>query len=95
MRTTIDIDDPILQKLKQVAHDTGLPLGRVVSDLLAEALHAERAKKRLGAPKPSRSITKPMRALVDIDHMDAVLDAVDAADGKLQGRPAGTKKTRR
>ena len=36
-----------------------------------------------------------MRALVDIDHMDAVLDAVDAADGKLQGRPAGTKKTRR
>ena len=84
MRTTINIDDTILEELKAVAHDTGLPLGRVVSDLLAEALHTERAKKRPGVSKLSRSITRPMRAIVDIDHMDAVPDAVDAADGKTR-----------
>ena len=56
----------------------------MVSYLLAKALHAEGARKRLGDPKPFRFTTKPMRALVDVDHMDAVLDAVNAADGKLQ-----------
>ena len=37
MRTTIDIDDPILKKLKAIQARDGRSLGRLVSDLLAQA----------------------------------------------------------
>ena len=39
MRTTLNVDDPILREVKKLAEKKGLPLGRVVSDLLADALH--------------------------------------------------------
>ena len=38
MRTTIDIDDPILKKIKAIQARDGRSLGRLVSDLLAQAL---------------------------------------------------------
>ncbi|KAB2867691.1 MAG: antitoxin, partial [Burkholderiaceae bacterium] len=38
MRTTIDIDDPILKDLKRLQRREGKSLGRLVSDLLAQAL---------------------------------------------------------
>ena len=38
MRTTIDIDDPILKDLKRLQKREGKSLGRLVSDLLAQAL---------------------------------------------------------
>jgi hypothetical protein len=44
MRTTIDIDDPILKDVKRLQKREGTSLGRLVSDLLAESL-ARRRKK--------------------------------------------------
>ena len=41
MRTTIDIDDPILKKIKAIQARDGRSLGRLVSDLLAQALASE------------------------------------------------------
>ena len=38
-RTTIDIDAPILRDLKRRQKQEGKSLGRLVSDLLAQALH--------------------------------------------------------
>lgn len=38
MRTTIDIDDPVLKDLKRLQKRQGKSLGRLVSDLLAQAL---------------------------------------------------------
>lgn len=38
MRTTLDIDTPILRELKRLARRQGISLGRLVSNLLAEAL---------------------------------------------------------
>jgi hypothetical protein len=77
MRTTIDIDDPILKDLKRLQRREGKPLGRLVSDLLAQAL----ATARRGAPPPPafRWTAKPMRARVDLADMNAVLDALDEA----------------
>jgi hypothetical protein len=37
VRTTIDIDDPILKELKRLQRREGKPLGRLASDLLAQA----------------------------------------------------------
>lgn len=37
-RTTVDIDDPILEEVKRVKDQEGKSLGRVISDLLAWAI---------------------------------------------------------
>ena len=75
MRTTIDIDDPILKELKKLQRREGKSLGRLVSDLLAQAL----ASSRSGRPGASQFewIAKPMGARVDLEDMHAVLDAMD------------------
>ena len=79
MRTTIDIDDPILKDLKRLQRREGKPLGRLVSDLLAQALATER---RASPPPPLafRWIAKPMRARVDLADKHALLDALDDAE---------------
>lgn len=75
MRTTLDIDDPILKDLKRLQKQEGKSLGRLVSDLLAEVLGQRRARAR--RRPPFRWISRPMHARVDLDDHDAVLDAMD------------------
>ena len=38
MRTTVDLDDDILQAAKELAQSRGLTAGRVISDLVRQAL---------------------------------------------------------
>jgi len=76
MRTTIDIDDPILKEVKRLQAREKKPLGRLVSDLLAQALASRRGKP---APAPSFDwIAKPMGAKLDLTDKQALLDAMDA-----------------
>jgi hypothetical protein len=42
MRTTIDIDDPILREVKAIHEREGRSIGSIVSELLAEALAGRR-----------------------------------------------------
>ena len=77
MRTTIDIDDPILRDLKRLQRREGKSLGRLVSDLLAPALMTERRASAL--PPAFRWLSKPMRARVSLADKHAVLDAMDEA----------------
>ena len=76
MRTTIDIDDPVLKDLKRLQRREGKALGRLVSDLLALAL-ADRLRDSQPAPPVFKWVTKPMRARVDLADKGAVLDAMD------------------
>lgn len=75
MRTTIDIDDPILKELKRLQRREGKSLGRLVSDLLAQSLAKPADKKR--GELDFHWIAKPMRARVDLADKHAVLDAMD------------------
>jgi hypothetical protein len=75
MRTTIDIDDPILKEIKRLQRREGKSLGRLVSDLLAQALAAGRKTPR--SEPEFRWITKPMGARVDPGDKHALLDAMD------------------
>jgi hypothetical protein len=77
MRTTIDIDDPILKDLKRLQRVEGKSLGRLVSDLLAKAL-ADTRRAPPPAP-PFEWISRPMGARVDLADRDALLDAMDEA----------------
>ncbi len=77
MRTTIDIDDPVLKDLKRLQRREGKSLGRLVSDLLAQALVESRTR---GAAAPAFLWTsRPMQARVDLTDKDALFDAMDDA----------------
>jgi hypothetical protein len=74
MRTTLDIDDPILREIKAIHEKEGRSMGAVVSELLADAL-ARRGRRA----RPSFSWTShPMKALVDLADKEAVYAALDA-----------------
>jgi len=77
MRTTIDIDDPILKDLKRLKRREGKSLGRLVSDLLAQALVESRA--RAASPSEFRWVSRPMKARVDLSDKDALYDAMDGS----------------
>ncbi|MBL8472835.1 MAG: hypothetical protein KF778_19300 [Rhodocyclaceae bacterium] len=74
MRTTIDIDDPILNDLKRPQQSSGKSPGRLVSDLLAQALAAAEADATSAAPALTWH-SKPMHAKVEIADKHALLDA--------------------
>ncbi len=76
MRTTIDIDDPVLQELKAVGAGEGKSLGRLVFYLLAAAL-ASRSQGRTTGTKPLRWLSKPMAARVDLADREALYDAME------------------
>ncbi len=84
MRTTVDIDDPILKDLKKIQRKEGKSLGRLISDLLAQALG-----ERKSAKPPTRQaqwISKAMGARIDLADREGLYAAME------QG-PKPTKET--
>jgi hypothetical protein len=77
VRTTIDIDDPILKDLKRLQRREGKSLGRLVSDLLAAALASER--RGSATPPAFAWIARSMQAKIDVGDKDAMLDAMNKA----------------
>ena len=75
MRTTLDIDAPILREVKALHEKEGRSMGAVVSELLAEAL----ARRRSTRVKPSfRWTSRNMESRVDLSDKEAVHAALDA-----------------
>jgi hypothetical protein len=64
MRTTIDIDDPILREVKAIHEREGRSIGAIVSELLA-------GRRPARAKPPFRRTSRPMKALVDLTDKDA------------------------
>jgi hypothetical protein len=74
MRTTVDIDDPILREVRAIHEREGRSMGAVVSELLADALARRRALRR----RPAFHWTsRTMKALVDLADKDAVYAALE------------------
>lgn len=80
-RTTVDIDQPILDQVKRLAGSEGKSLGAVVSELLLEALdrHERESERR----EPFRWTSKPMGARVDLSDKEAVYEILDDLDAPL------------
>jgi len=76
MRTTVDIDPPVLDDLKRLQKREGKSLGRLVSELLAEAI----GRRRTHAEKPTRLRWHTTRGkpLIDFEDKDALYEALDA-----------------
>lgn len=84
MRTTIDIDAPVLKELKRLQEREGKSLGRLVSDLLAAALK-RRAEKR-EAPPEFRWTSHPMGALVDLADREAIFAVMEPRPPRRPGK---------
>lgn len=74
-RTTVDIDAPLLRDLKRLQKREGLSLGRLVSELLAEAL----GERQVHRPEPPTFEwhARPMAARVDLADKDAIHAALE------------------
>lgn len=71
MRTTLDIDDDVLQAAKELAQARGKTAGQIVSDLARKALQPSRTMRvRNGVPLLP---TQPGR-IVTVEMIDALLD---------------------
>jgi hypothetical protein len=77
VRTTLDIETPVLKDLRELQRREGGTLGELVSRLLAEAL--ARRPKRPTAPTLEWT-SRPMGALVDLADKEVVYAILDRAD---------------
>lgn len=75
MRTTLDLESPVLEELKRVQREEGVSLGKLASRLLADAL-AFRQKNFNKTPKLVWKSGR-MGALVDLDDKDALNRILD------------------
>jgi hypothetical protein len=73
-RTTLDLDPTVLAELKRRREEEGKSLGRLASELLADALAAT---ERSNVPEPFSWTSQPMGARVDLDDKDALFAALE------------------
>ncbi len=73
-RTTLDIEPLLLKELKRLQKEEGRSLGKIVSQLLAEAL-----SRRKTTPEPPmfQWISRPMHPLVNLSDKEAVYAVLD------------------
>lgn len=84
MRTTIDVDGPVLGELKRVAKKERKTLGALLSELLAEAL--ARRRQRTEAPRAFAWNTTRGGTLVDLTDKERLWEMLDAEQLGRQGR---------
>ena len=77
MRTTLDIEGPVLKELREVQKREGGTLGALVSRLLAQALAG---RNRLKKAPVFRWTARPLGALVDLADKEAVYAILDRPD---------------
>jgi hypothetical protein len=73
-RTTIDIETPILNEIRKLKRREHIPMGELISRLLAEAIANRSARAH---PPTFRWTSQPMRALVDLEDKDSLHAAMD------------------
>lgn len=68
-RTTVDIDGPLLKELKTLQKREKRPLGKIMSQLLAEALF-----RRRKAPRVAKLnwVSRDMKARIDFSDKEAL-----------------------
>jgi hypothetical protein len=75
MRTTLDLEKPVLEGLKSLQKKEKIPLGKIASRLLADAL--ARNASRNSEPPVLVWTTAPMHAKVNLADKDAVARAME------------------
>jgi len=80
MRTTLDIEKPVLDDLKVLQKREKKPLGQIASALLAQALKEQMLAQHQTADATKLDwVTSSMGARVDLSDKDAVYRILDEA----------------
>lgn len=74
----MNIEKPILTDLKRLQKQERKSLGKLVSELLAQALALRTSSSRKASP--FEWISRPMKARLDLKDKDAVYAAMDRED---------------
>lgn len=74
MRTTLDLEKPVLDRLRTLQKEEKIPLGKIASRLLAEALARGTEQKKL---TPFKWVSVNMGAKVDLADKDALYRELD------------------
>ncbi len=74
-RTTVNLDASVLGQLKRRQHKERKSLSELVNQLLARALAETESSDE--AARPLRWTSRAMRARIDIEDKDALLQALD------------------
>ncbi len=77
MRTTIDIEMPILEKLRERQKAEKRPIGQIASSLLAQAFKEEEKQRQTDGEPTLDWTTASMGARVDLADKDALYRALD------------------
>ena len=80
MRTTVDIDGPLLDEIRRIRDQEGKSMGRVVSDLLAQALASRR--DRSTETTQLRWTARSLGAQVDLNDKEALYRRIEGPEGK-------------
>ena len=83
-RTTVNLDAPVLRDLKRLQKRERKPLGRLISELLVQALRSHRSAEPADLPFVWKA--RPMRARVDLTDKEAVQAALDTGAGTVARR---------
>lgn len=81
MRTTLDINDPLLAEAKRHAAQRGLSLKALVEEALRERLHSRGDGRRVAERLPTYS-GAGLQAGVDLTDGAALLEVMDADAGR-------------
>jgi hypothetical protein len=77
MRTTLDLEKPVLDGLKALQKKEKRSLSRIASELLAEALGVRQNAERRRSEETFAWNSAPMRARVDLRDTDALYRILD------------------
>jgi hypothetical protein len=71
VRTTLEIDDDVLQAVKEIAANRGTTAGRVLSELARKALEPKRSPRiRNGVPRmPRRAKGRPRPTMEQVNRL--------------------------
>jgi hypothetical protein len=73
MRTTLDIEDDVLQAAKELAQRDGRTAGQVLSDLARRSLNASEPKRRSGM-RGGVPVLPSRGELVTLEHVQKIQD---------------------
>jgi hypothetical protein len=75
MRTTITIDEPLFEKIRELSHREHKPLTRIISELLTRGIRSQRKKEAAGAAMDWHA--KAMGARIDYRDKEALYEAME------------------
>ncbi len=78
MRTTITIEDSLLEKAKKISHERRCSLRAVIEDALRAAFAKEHKRTQLGASRPLKTFKGTgVQPGIDLSSSAALLDAME------------------